>query len=131
MTLFLQACAAVLLALILILAQGKQGKDMGMLLALAVCCMVSLIAMRYLEPVIDFLGELEALGNLSGSIVQILLKAAGIGIISEIAALVCSDAGNSSLGKTIQLLGTAVILWLSIPLFTMLMELLQQILGGL
>lgn len=131
MTLFLQACAAVLLAVVLILAQGKQGKDMGTLLALAVCCMVSLIAMRYLEPVIDFLGELEALGNLSGSMVQILLKAAGIGIISEIAALVCSDAGNSSLGKTIQLLGTAVILWLSIPLFTMLMELLQQILGGL
>lgn len=130
MTAFLQACAAVLLAVILILAQGKN-KEMGTLLSLGACCMVALIALSYLRPVIDFLGSLETLGGLDGTMVETLLKIAGIGMVSEIACLVCNDAGNSSLGKAVQLLGTAVILWLSVPLLTALVELLQTILGEL
>ena len=129
MTLFLQACAGVLLAVFLILALGNQSRDMGNLLAMAVCCMVAWIALGYLKPVMEFMGQLEHLGNLNSSMIRILLKIAGIGILTEITALVCSDAGNSSMGKTLQLLGSIVILWLSLPIFNMLMELLQEILG--
>ena len=50
---------------------------------------------------------------------------------TEIANLVCKDAGNESMGKSVQLLGTAVILYLSMPLFTALIDLLQKILGEL
>ena len=63
--------------------------------------------------------------------VEILMKSTGIGIITEIANLVCKDAGNESMGKSMQLLGTAVILYLSLPLFQTLIELLQKILGEL
>lgn len=129
MELFLQASAAALLAMILCLMLSKQGKETGILLSLAVCCMICVIALRYLEPVMDFLNQLEDLGGLDSNMVTILLKAAGIGFLSEIASLVCADAGNSSLGKSLQILGSAVILWLSIPLFRGLLELIQQILG--
>lgn len=131
MSLFLKACGAVLIALILILTHGNQSRDLSTVLGIAVCCMVALTALEYLRPVIDFLNQLEQLGGLDSGTIRILLKAAGIGLVSEIAGLVCTDAGNSSLGKTVQLLGSAVILWLSLPLFTMLMELLQRILGAL
>lgn len=131
MTLFLQASGAVLLAVVLILVLGSHGKEMGTLLGLGVCCMVALIALNYLEPVVDFLATLETLGGLDGDLVEILLKAVGIGVISEIACLVCADAGNASMGKAVQLLGMAVILWLSLPLFTALIKLLQGILGEL
>lgn len=126
---FLQAAAAVLLAVILSLALGKQGKDMAVLLSIAVCCMVIAIAVRYLEPVMDFLEQLEALGELNGEMVGCLFKVVGIGILTEIAAMVCADAGNGSLGKALQLLGAAVILWLSIPVFRALIDLIQGILG--
>ena len=63
--------------------------------------------------------------------VATLLKVTGIGMVTEIAALVCKDAGNESMGKSMQLLGTATILWLSMPLLTALIELLQKILGEL
>ncbi len=113
------------------LCLGSRGKEMGALLAIFVCCTVALAALRYLEPVMDFLGKLESLGGLNSTMMGILLKVVGIGMISEISALICSDSGSSSLGKTLQLLGSAVILWLSLPLFTMLMELLETILGEL
>lgn len=128
---YLQACAGALIAVILCLTLGKQGKEMGLLLTMAACCMLCVLAVNYLEPVMAFLEQLEDLGGLDGDLITILLKAAGIGFLSEIAGLVCTDAGNSALGKGIQILGSGVILWLSIPLFQALLELLEQILGGI
>lgn len=125
-----RGAAAVLLAVVLGLSLGKQ-KDIGVLLTMAVCCMVAMIAISYLEPVLDFLRELETLGDLQGDMLGILLKAVGIGLVSEIAGLVCTDAGNGSLGKTLQMLGSAVILYLSLPIFTAMLELIREILREL
>lgn len=131
MSMFLKACGAVLLTVVLTLALGNRSKDHAMVLTVLVCCMVALTALEYIRPVVDFISQLEQTGGLDHSMIRILLKVAGIGLISEIAALVCSDSGNASLGKAVKLLGTAVILWLSLPLYTMLIELLQRILGEL
>ena len=131
MTLFLQVCGAVLLSVILVLTLKNQGKEIGLLLAIGMCIMAALAAMQYLRPVVDFLKSLENLGGLNSSMVTALLKVTGIGMITEIANLICKDAGNESMGKTLQLMGTAVILWLSMPLFTALITLIQKILGEL
>ncbi len=125
---FIQASAVTLVAVVLCLTLGKQGKDMSVLLVIAVCCMVLGLAAAYLKPVLDFLRELEKIGGLSGEMTGILFKVAGIGLIAEIAAMICSDAGNASLGKALQLLSSAVILWLSIPIFTALIDLIRGIL---
>lgn len=131
MTLYLQVCGAVLLAVILALTLKSHNKEIGAILGIGVCCMVALAALQYLSPVLDFLQTLENLGGLDSSMVATLLKVTGIGMVTEIAALVCKDAGNESMGKSMQLLGTATILWLSMPLLTALIELLQKILGEL
>ena len=131
MELFLQATAAVILAVILGLSLGKQGKDLGILLTVAVCVMVFTVAISFLKPVVDLLESLNETAKLQGGMLQILLKAVGIGLVAEISSLVCSDAGNGSLGKALQLLASAVILWLSIPVFTSLMTLIRQIMGEL
>ena len=131
MTAFWQGAAMVLLAVILCLALGKQGKEMGLLLTLAVCAIVGTLAIGYMRPVIEFVQQLRAIGQLDIGMLEILLKVVGIGIIGEIVSMVCSDAGNAALGKSLQLLSTAVILWLSLPLLTQLLELMQQILGGI
>ena len=129
MGLYWKTAAAVLLAVVLILTLRRQ--EMGLLLGMAVCAMAALAAVEYLQPVTELLRSLEALGGLDGDLVAILLKAVGIGLLTEIGGMVCADSGNSSLGKALQLLGTAVILWMSIPLFTALLEMIQEIMGGL
>ena len=131
MTPFLQISGAVLLAVILVLALKSYCKEISTILAITVCCLTGLTALRYLQPVLEFLKKLEDLGGLDEVMIEILLKATGIGILSEIANLVCKDAGNESMGKSMQLLGTAVILYLSLPLFQTLIELLQKRLGEL
>lgn len=126
---FWKASAAVLLTVVLVLALGKREKDISVLLTMAVCCMVTAVAMSYLEPVLDLLWEVEAMANVQDGMIKILMKAVGIGLVVEIAGMICTDAGNSSLGKTIQMLGTVVILSLSIPLFRGFLTLIQEILG--
>ena len=131
MSTFFQAAALVLVASVLGLILSKQGKEMTTMLTIGVCCMVMIGAVSILKPVLDFLHQLESLGKLNSEMVQILFKVVGIGLVSEIAAMICTDAGNASMGKSLQILGSAVILWLSIPVFQTLLELIQQIIGGL
>ena len=128
MNVFVKAAAGVLVALILHLILTRQGKDFSVLLTVAVCCMMAAAAMEHLEPVIAFFEKLQTLGQLDSSMMTIILRAVGIGLLAEIVGLVCSDAGNAALGKTLQILASAVILWMSVPLFTSLIELVEEIL---
>ena len=129
MGLYWKAAAAVLLAVVMILMLRRQ--ELGVVLGIAVCAMVAMAAAEYLRPVKALLDSLQSMGELDGELIAVLLKAVGIGLVTEIACMVCADSGNAALGKALQLLGTTVILWMSIPLFTMLLELIQNILEGL
>lgn len=126
---FWKAAAAVLLVLVLLPTLDKTEKDLSTLLLLAVSCMGAAAAFAYLEPVLDLLWELKALGELSGELLKILIKAVGIGLIAEMVGLLCADAGKASLGKTLQLLASAWILYLSIPVFRAFLTLIQEILN--
>lgn len=129
MGLFLKCAAGVLVAVVLILALGR--KDLGLILSMAVCAMTAMAAAQLLEPVTALLDTLESLGGLDGDLVAILFKAVGVGLITDIAAMVCTDSGNASLAKAVGLLGTAAVLWLSLPMFEALLSLIQEILEGL
>lgn len=128
---FLQAAAGIMAAVIMWIILSKQGKEYALLLSVGACCLVLLVMFRFLEPVLDLLKQLQTLGNLQPEWLSVMLKTVGIGLVVEMGALICSDAGNAALGKTLQILGAAAVLWLSIPLMNSLMELLQQILGGI
>lgn len=125
---FFKATGCVLAALVIYLILAKQNKDFSLLLSVSVCVLIAVIAVRYLEPVFDLVDKLCTVGNLDGQMVEILLKSVGIALISEIVEHICQDAGNGSMGKTVQILAGGVILWLCVPMFTSLMELLEEIL---
>ena len=130
MVLFWKTAAGALITVVLGLALGNN-RDFSMMLSLAACTMLSILALTYLEPILEFLRELESISQLQGDMLSILLKSAGIGLVAEIAAVICADAGNASLGKSLQLLGTGVILCLSLPILRTMLELIQKILGEL
>ena len=75
MELYWKGIGAVLVTVILSLSLSKHGKETGLLLVLAVGCMVACAAMGYLKPVIDFVHQLQNLGQLDSSMLSILLKA--------------------------------------------------------
>ena len=128
MDIFVKTLCGVLIALVLYLVLAKQGKEISLMLTIAVCCMIAVAAVKYFKPVIDFIEKLQTLGQLDTEMVSIVLKSAGIGMLAEITSMICNDAGNSAMGKTLQILTAAVVLWMSVPLFTSLIELIEEIL---
>lgn len=129
MTEYLQWTAVILIGLILSMVLGKQSRDMSLLLTLAVCVLACLGALEFLEPVTELLRDLRRLGGLDSEAVSILLKAALIGLLSELAGLLCADAGEGALGKVLQILSNAAILWLSLPLFRQIIGMIGEVLA--
>lgn len=114
---------------ILIIITGKQNKDIALILSIAGTIAVSAISVSFLTPVIDYMKQLSQAASFSTAHLNVLMKATGVGLVAELAATVCSDSGNSSLGNVIRLMSSAVILWLSVPVFQALMKLIGSILG--
>lgn len=125
---FLKAAAGVLIATLLCLTLSKQSKDFSIVLIIAVCVMVAVVALDFLQPVFTLLRNLATLGQLDTQMLKILFKSVGIGLLSEFVCTLCTDAGYASMGKALQLLASIVILYMSVPLFSSLIELIQSIL---
>lgn len=131
MDIFLKASALALIVSILYIAVSGHNKEIGALLVICGCAVVFGMALAYIEPIFEFIRQLQNLGNLNVELIEILLKSVGVGLLAEIAILVCNDMGNKSMGKALQIMATSVILWISLPLFTGLLELVGEILGEL
>ena len=127
---FFQAAVLVVVGVILCLSLGKERKETAVLLSLAICAMAALTDGAFLSPVLDFLRELSGLARLDSSVLTILLKVLGIGLVSQLAQLICADSGNDAMGKALQILTGVVTLWLALPLFRSLLELVRDVLSG-
>lgn len=128
---YLKIIIVVLITIVLGLIISKQGRDYSAVLSLVAVVLVLIGAIAYLKPVITFVSKVSSVGKLNNELLHTLLKSVGIGLLAELVCLICIDSGQNALGKTVQVFSGAVILWLSIPIFTQLLELVENILGAL
>ncbi len=127
---FWQGISLSLIAAVLAIVMGKNSGELSIVLVIGAACMVVTLALSYLKPVAQLFERLEEMSRISGETFNILLKAVGVGMVTEVANLICTDAGNATLGKTVQILGTAVMLWLSLPLIEQMLDLVENIMGN-
>ena len=129
MTIFLKVIAGVLTAVILWLCVNKENKGISVLLSLAVCLMVITAGLSFFKPVMEFIYNLRDLGNINEDLLEVTLKVIGIGLLTELSVVICKDAGNESMAKSLQILSTIMVVRISIPVFEILLSLLEEILG--
>ena len=131
MDIFWKTTAGILICVVLTLTVGKKEKDIALILSMMVCCLTVSSAVHFFRPVVDFLYRLEQLGDISENGISSLLKIVGIGLITELSVQICQDGGSAGLGKSLQIMGCSAMLYFSIPLFEMLLDVIQSILGEL
>ena len=119
------------MAVVLVLTVEKQERGLALILAMVTCVMAGLAAFALLEPVVDFLYRLTEIVDIQQEIPGVLMKITGIGLVCELIQMICRDSGNTALAQGMQLLGTGMILLLSLPVLETLLDLVQQILGEL
>ena len=120
-----------LVTVVLVMALRKQNGELALLLGLCGCVLVLSGLSYFLGPVVRFLGRIQSLTSLDAELLRILLKITAVSFTAEIASLVCNDAGNGALGKSLQVLATAAILWLALPMLESLLSMAERILVNL
>lgn len=128
---FWKTTALVLLTVILSLSLDKTERDISAVMGIVALCIAACAAVTILNPVLNYLVELQRLFHLPDDLISILMKAVGIALVAELSATICADAGNASLGKMLQILGGAAVLTLSVPMFRTLMTIIREMIGGL
>lgn len=126
----IRAAAAGIVGAILISIVRKQSSALALTLSLACCCLLGVSLLSFVRPLVAFADRLRETAGLSNAFLMPLLKAVAIGLITEIAASVCSDTGESSLSRLIQLCGAAAALYCALPLMQAVLELVESLLEG-
>ena len=91
----------------------------------------TIILFMIMDKLSAIVNILESLANKTGEgsgFVGILLKITGIAILTEFAVSVCKDSGETAIASKIDLGGKIIIISISIPIITALLELIINIL---
>ena len=95
----LQVAGLGLIAVLLGLVLKKGNGVLALLLTLAACAAMTVSIVRLAEPVVSFLSELRQLAGLEPALLQPLLRTVGIGLLTQLTASVCADAGESAVAR--------------------------------
>lgn len=120
--------ALVGLVALLILRQYKPEWAVFIRMAVTVVSMGIILSMA--GTVIAYVTDLTTgTGGLNGDTWSLLLKALGIAFLTETAASICRDSGETSLAGWVETAGKLEILLLSFPLIRTVMDTVADLLG--
>lgn len=120
---------AVICAVICVLLRERAG-PVSLLLTIAVCVGALLTVLQFAAPLLQLISKLRGLSGLSDSLTAPLLKVTGIGLLTQIAAGLCEDAGEKTLAKTVEVSGSVFAVYISLPLMSAVIDMLELVLGG-
>lgn len=130
MDMMIKISAMAVLAAVFCVLLRQNEKAAALAVSVLSCVVVLVLALRFLQPVWTVIRQLEGLSGLESGVTAPLFKVVGIGILTQIAVSVCGDAGEGSLGKTVEIAGTVMALYASLPLLQSVLSLVEKLIGG-
>ena len=119
------AIAMVCAVLLIILRHSRP--EQGMILSIAAALVLLLWILDDMLPVLDSLRQLAKQFQFGEEKVQTLLKTLGICFLSQTAADLCRDAGESSIAAKVELVGKIAILLLCLPFYQELLAIAAEL----
>lgn len=108
----------------------KDAAPIGAQLAIAFVVLVLLFLMEPLGRVIRSFGDLAQGAGVRSVYLALVLKAVAIAFITSLGAELAKDAGENSVGATVEMTGKVFILLLAVPVITALLDALAALLPG-
>lgn len=127
---FLFAAVIALLTVVWTALLKKQSKEMAVLLSMGACVLIGVLLLQLASPVVEFLGKLRNLAGLDRTLMTPMLKTLGIGLITQICATICADAGETSIGTLVEICGGVLALYVALPLLEAVIEMVETMAGG-
>ena len=117
-----------LIGLIIIVILKQYKPELAIYVSIIAGVLILVFAIEKLTGIINLLQSISNKTNINSSFLKILLKITGITFITEFAVSICSDAGEKSIASKIEIGSKVIIITMSIPIITSLLELVLEIL---
>lgn len=127
---FLQVSVIGVITVIFAVLLKKNSAELALLLTIGACVLMGIMILQMAEPVLSFLSKLRGLAGLDTALMTPLLKTVGIGLLTQLSASVCADAGENAIAKLIELCGGILAIYVALPLLEAVIEMIQTMSGG-
>ena len=112
------------------LLMRRHRPELAFCLSAACCAAAFAAALPAAEPVLAFVRELQSLTGLETPLLAPLFKTVALGLLTQISAAFCHDAGEGALCKTVELCGTLLALYAALPLAQAVLQTAKTLMGG-
>ncbi len=117
-----------LIALIIIIILKQYKPEFVIYVSLLAGAIILLLSLDKISGIISLLNNLSTKANVNNQFLTILLKITGIAFLTEFAVSICKDSGETAIASKIDLGGKVIIVGMSIPIISALLELMIKIL---
>ncbi len=117
-----------LIALIIIIILKQYKPEFAIYVSIVAGIIILVMLVDKLASIVNLLSNLTNKTGAGSTFLKILLKITGIAILTEFAVSICRDSGETAIASKIDLGGKIIIISISIPIITALLELIVNIL---
>lgn len=117
-----------LIALIIIIIVRQYKPEFTLYISLLAGALILLLIMDKLEGIINLLTSLSNKTAINNEFLILLIKITGIAFLTEFAVSICKDTGESAIANKIDMGGKVIIVSMSIPIISSLLETVIEIL---
>lgn len=114
------------LVIIIILKQYKP--EYAIYVSIIAGILILFLSIEKIRGIINILQSISNKTYINQQFLSILLKITGIAFLTEFAVSICSDVGEKAIASKIEIGSKVVIITMSIPIITSLLELIIEIL---
>lgn len=117
-----------LVALIIIILLKQYKPEFAIYVSLIAGALIILLVTDKLTGIINLLRSLEDKASINSTFIVLLIKITGIAFLSEFAVSICKDSGESAVASKIEIGSKIIIISMSIPIISALLEIILKIL---
>ena len=115
-----------IITLFIILTLGKDRQDFAIIISIIAGIFILIFCISKISPIISLLNNLAEKAGVNKEFFKIILKATLIAYIVELARMICKDANQNGLSEKLEIAGKIVIISISIPVITSLLNLISD-----
>jgi len=117
-----------LIGIITIIILKQYRPEYTIYISLIAGILIIFLIMDKLSGIVNLLTSISQKALINNQYIKILLKITGIAILAEFAVSICKDSGESAIANKIELGSKVIIISMSIPIISSLLELIIKIL---
>ena len=117
--------AVILITVVFINGLPTFSREISMLIVVSACIVILLYIADMMIPTVEYIKNIAK--NISFDGMDVVLKAVGVGFITQFVSDIASDSGNKSLANQMIFAGRICVLMLAMPVFLQIFKIIEQL----